>query len=208
MFGRRARLFFRLVLGQQIPQQSPDRRIVNGRGGAHEAERRSGALFTETEGVEPSSGGRRGNAQMNSLNSDAVKPAASSNSGPARAPISSEALYGGPTATKKSRGSSGSGSSASARSPKRTYWGSPVRTARVAIPTANTFKPPATLRVSWSPIIFRSSTETAARPEIRSENLTSRSAGISSFTYARVRLPERSGSRAESVAPIVELTGF
>ena len=104
MFGRRARLFFRLVLGQQIPQQSPDRRIVNGRGGAHEAERRSGALFTETEGVEPSAGGRRGNARMNSLNSDAVKPAASSNSGPGRVPISSEALYGGPTATQKSRG--------------------------------------------------------------------------------------------------------
>src|SRR5439155_10278639 len=51
------------------------------------------------------SGGRRGNARMNSLNSDAVKLAASSNSGPARAPISSEALYSGPTATKKSRGS-------------------------------------------------------------------------------------------------------
>src|SRR5207244_8274219 len=72
------------------------------------------------------SGGRRGNARMNSLNSDAVKLAASSNSGPARAPISSEALYSGPTATKKSRGSLGSVSSASARSPKRTYWGSPV----------------------------------------------------------------------------------
>src|SRR5436190_23157698 len=54
MSGCRARLFFRLVLGQQIPQQSPDRRIVNGRGSAHEAERRSGALFTETESVEPS----------------------------------------------------------------------------------------------------------------------------------------------------------
>src|SRR5207237_4073545 len=40
---------FRLVLGQQVPQQSPHRRIVNGRGSAHEAERGSGALFTETE---------------------------------------------------------------------------------------------------------------------------------------------------------------
>src|SRR5205823_6206869 len=36
---RRARLLFRLVLGQQVPQQSPHRRIVNGRGSAHEAER-------------------------------------------------------------------------------------------------------------------------------------------------------------------------
>ena len=152
--------------------------------------------------------GRRGNARMNSLNSDAVKPAASSNSGPARAPISSEALYSGPTATKKSRGSSGSVSSARARSPNRTYPGSPVRTARDAIRTANSRKPHAILPVSLSPIAFRTSTETPARPEIRSANLRSRSVGMSSFTYARVRLPERSGPSAESVAAIVELTGF